>query len=244
MDKVDPKILERIRKMLAMAEGKANINESAVAASMAAKLMAKYNIDHADVLLRTIEDDDIVANSVQTENKEVPAWMGAMVVPVARLNDCEARYWYERCPTTGARLKRVQYLGQRDDAQVAAWIFSYLCDEVLRLSKVYRRQKRKEFGGGGHGTIMSDYRMGLVEEIKQTITRMREEKRVDLAQHSTGTALVVRKQAMILEKFQVKYSQTRGSSVRDGGAYYDGRRDGKNIRINGAVGHDRRGALS
>ena len=41
MSKVDPKILERIRKMLALAADNANVHESATAAAMAEKLQTE-----------------------------------------------------------------------------------------------------------------------------------------------------------------------------------------------------------
>jgi len=58
------KIVERVRKLLAMSEDTSSPHEAAIAAKRAAHLMQQYNIDNAAVLLNTLSDDDIVENTV------------------------------------------------------------------------------------------------------------------------------------------------------------------------------------
>ena len=44
-------VMRRVRKLMALAnDGRGDVNEMAAAAEMAAKIMAKYRLDYADVL--------------------------------------------------------------------------------------------------------------------------------------------------------------------------------------------------
>lgn len=227
---VTPKILERIRKILALSENNPSVHEAASAAAMAAKLMAKYNLDRADVMVREITKDNIIIHFCDfiRRTKDLPRWMHAIIVPIAHLNDCEAQLFQMG---RGEGL-RVAYLGEKDDATVAAWIFEYLTAEVERLSKKFRAQQRKKFGGGGHGTNMEDYRYGLAVSIVGTIYKMQVEKSNELRGHAAGTALVVRKRDLIREKYDIKYRDPEQFELKDPYAFGHGRRDGEKVAIN------------
>lgn len=225
----DEKILKRIERLLAMAKDSSSPNEAAIAARRAATLMAKHNLEEADVILDEMTDDDIVDIMADAGATQITHWMMRFAVPVAKLMDCDARVY-----RSGKR-KIVTYLGQKEDAQVAAWVYVYLVDQVKLLSKKYRAQMRKQFGAG-HGTNMGDYREGITEEILNTLWQMKKEKEAALAEHVTGTALVVRKQDLIEKKFgETEYSKGKSRQLNDANAYYAGKRDGKNVRINPAL---------
>jgi len=236
-EKADRKILLRIKKLLALAENNDNINEAASAAAMASKLMAKFNLERADVLIKEMKPDDLIEQMAERGQRRVPQWMSGLVVPIARAHDCEARYSWK------GSLKHAEFLGQREDATVAAWVFQFLVDEVERLSKVFRRQLRKE-RGAGHGVDMGDYRDGLVHEIQVTLRKMREEKEKDLKKHATGQQLVVMKNAMITQKYDVRYKKLKSRQIQDSSAYSRGRTDGQKISLGKKViGNDKRTSL-
>ena len=60
-DAPSERTLERIRKMLALADGQANPNESATAAAMADKLMSRYGLDRAAVVGEARAASDVAA---------------------------------------------------------------------------------------------------------------------------------------------------------------------------------------
>ena len=218
----DEKITKRIRKLLALAENNTNIHESASAAASAAKLMAKYNIDRAAVLIKTLDEDGIIARGfTDKKRKTVPKWVSRLAVPVARVHDCEVRLGY------GGQL---EFLGETEDTEVASWVMSYLIDQVERFSAKYRRDKRKKLGAR-NGTVMADYRYGLVAEISNTLKEMINAKQ---QQAVTGRELVVCKQQLIQKKFHVTYSKVK-TNFRDINALHDGREHGKTIGINAVV---------
>lgn len=229
----DEKILTRIQRLLAMSKDVSSPNEAAIAARRAASMMQKHNLEEADVLIKDLVNDDIIDHVANVGYKTIPHWMMWLTIPVAHLMDCEARLY-----RVGSS-KAVAFLGQKDDAQVAAWIFGYLVEQVGRLSKKYRAKMRKQYGGAGHGTNMGDYREGVVSEILISIRELMAEREHELKGHTTGTALVVVKKDLIEQKFgKTKYKDGKRRGVADAGAYYDGREDGKSVRINQAIGSD------
>lgn len=230
----DEKILKRIQRLLAMSNDASSPNEAAIAARRAEALMREHNITEADTILKDLSDDDIVAQGAATGYKTLPEWQAILSVQVAKLMDCDCRAYVD-----SRNRRTVTFLGQREDAQVAAWIFEYLVDTIQRLSKKYRARMRREKGGAGHGTNMNLYRHGLMRSICETIDEMMAEKAAELKKSAPGTALVVAKQALIEQKFgQTDYGDSKGQKIDDPDAYLDGRVHGKDVRINPAIGAD------
>lgn len=223
------KVLRRIRKLLAVAEGKANIHESATAAEMAAKLMAKYNVERSDVLLREMGSDDIISHCASDSRKTVPLWMNRLGVSVARAYDCESCL-----DRDGQGRLQIAFLGYRDDTLIADWVFTFLIHQIDYLSKKYRREKRKQLGAR-NGTNMTAYRDGLLREIQVTLKAIADAKKTA----TSGKELMVMKNQMIRQKFQVSYSSGRQRvSGKDAGTYEDGRSDGRKVNIGTPVGRD------
>ena len=236
----DEKILIRISKLLAMAQDTSSPHEAAIAAKRAASLMMKHNLAEADVIIKEIGDDDITKEYSENRSRaKMPRWMESLAVPVGNLMDCAIRKsTYYGGSTNVTRMCVVTYLGQKDDAQVAAWIFDYLIDQIKRLAKKRRVQLRKQYGAG-HGVNMEDYRMGVVHEILRTLAEMKREKEDALKVHSTGTALVVLKGQLIEKKFgETSYGKMDDYGVEDNANYTAGRIDGQKVRINQAIGAD------
>ena len=228
----DEKILERVQRLLAMAGDVSSPHEAAIAARRAESIMREHNLSEADVILKEMTCDDIVELDAETGYTTIPPWMRRLAGPISMLMDCEVRAYVSH------RRKTITYLGQKEDAQAAAWIFSYLVECIQRLSKKYRTKQRKLFGAG-HGTNMDDYRKGIVQEVLFTIGQMIEEKTRQLAEHTSGTALVIRKKDLIENKFgETTYRKPDKWEIQDSGAFLDGINDGKTIRINQAIGAD------
>ena len=236
MNKPSDKVLARIRKMLALAEGQADPNESAVAAGMAQKMMAKYNLEHADVMLNTLTEDDLVEHDVEEHiQRKIPDWMGLLIVPIARLHDCQARYVHVyKTVRSGARKPHmvVQFLGQREDAQVAAWVFSYLVEEIQRLAKTYRKTYQPE------RSQMTDFRNGCSAAIRDTLKRLIDEKDAEFAQSSSGTALVECKSALVAQKYGGDWVNRQRTTQRQNQHAANGYAQGSNVSIRKGVGNN------
>ena len=86
-------ILRRIQKLLAIAsDDRADPNEAAAAAGMAEKVMRKYQIDHAELIMTSLKQghdlgtEDVIASAKTNGTKvlKVPAWAGWIAVAVSR----------------------------------------------------------------------------------------------------------------------------------------------------------------
>ena len=232
---VDQRLIERVRRLLAMAADTSSPHEAAIAASRAAKLMAKYNLDHAAVMLRDGIDDRITEERAPREHHRVPRWYSLLIIPVAHLYDCETRM--QENPVTGRWYS--EFLGLDQDALVAAYVLDYLVNEIERLALRHRQST------GAGRKAMNDFRLGATHEIVSMLKRMEEGKRggesagapPDDAQPSDAQALMVVKRDLIREKYDVKYART-SYSYRRSESYEQGREAGAGVTIRSGVGRE------
>lgn len=223
------KVIERIRKMLAMANDKANIHESAVAASMAEKLMRKYQLDMADI---TPPEQMYGARDVNTEyqwtGSRADAWVEWIAVGAAKLNDCEVKY-------TGSKRNLsmgFQFVGVGPDPTVAAEIFKYLTGEVQRLAKAIKGRKQ-----------INSFRMGAGSELSSRLAELKRQRDQEFRAKATGTALVIHKKALIEQEYgHFGYGSSK-TQASDYDAYHQGRQAAKGINLDDQIGADKRAAL-
>lgn len=236
--KPDEKILERIRRLLAMAKDASSPNEAGIAARRAQKLMEEYNLENIESILSDLEDDDNVEEEVVTKfkvagnskkvAKEIPIWCNRLSVAVARLFDCEVKQAsaYEKTGVPGS--VAIGFYGYKTDLAVCKWTFEYLLDQIRK----FNRDARKRYGQGNR-SLLSDYRLGLITGVLEVLGEAREEKeRTKQAVASTGTALVVMKHDAIVKKFgNFRYHASRGVQDVDARAWGEGVVDGRSIRL-------------
>lgn len=205
------KVLSRIKKMLSLADNNDSPAEAAVAAAMAAKLMDKFNIEHAEVLLADLKDDDIIEHPTDVSwARHVPKWVSRIIVATAQLHDCEAKYNFSYKEGVKQRHMGVTFLGHHADVIVAAWVFDYLIGEIKRLGNAYSKSIGKATGPQRHS-----FRVACAGEIAYTLQRMLRDREAEMATHSTGKELVICKRSLVQQKFNVKY-KTGGRQQRYG----------------------------
>lgn len=229
---VDQRLIERVRRLLSMAADTSSPHEAAIAASRAAKLMAKYNLDHAAVMLRDGIDDRITEERAPREHHRIPRWYSLLVVPVAHLYDCESRL--QENPETGRWYS--EFLGLDNDVLVAAYVLDYLVNEVERLALRHRQAT------GAGRKAMNDFRLGATHEIVAMLKRMTEVKQGEenaSAGSNDTKALVLAKRDLIKQRYNVKY-RTTSYSYRSSESYQRGREAGAGVSIRSGVGTTRR----
>lgn len=213
------RILDRIRKMLAIANGGANVNEAATAAAMAERLMRKYQIDQADVIVEELTADSVEAETVANGTKTMPAWVGWIAFGVAKANECEV---------TRARDDRGRavhrFYGVAGDAEVAGEMMRYLIGEVHRLAKAY----------GGTRAETGSFRRGCGSALQKRLTAMAEDRRQDFTGTAAGTSLVLRKRDLIHRGRSFKYGSAGRRREIDHG-YMAGRRAGEGVSLRGQI---------
>lgn len=224
MSNVDPKIMERIRRLLAMAQDTSSPNEAAIAARRAEKMMREYQLQQVDVLVKNLDGDSVeisTVDHVQTiygknyRSTGQPKWVGLIAVAAALMNECEADRTY---------FGHTRFYGVAGDANVAAEIFQYLIKETNRLATKF----------SGDRADKSSFRMGCAVELQARAREIKKEREAEFQQTSSGTELVILKKQLIEQRSGRKFTYSK-SSVRADDAFDAGREAGRNISLNGQI---------
>lgn len=245
MSKVDQKIIDRIAKLLAMADDASSPNEAAIAARRAESLMRQHQLDAADVLVTSLNGDDV--DTVTSDPKSVlygkktkmksqpPLWVGLTATSMHFLFDCGI---------TRRGSGEFQFHGVAGDAQVAAMTFEYLVKTINRLGKEYQGTRGEK----------SDFRRGCAVEIQRRCKTIKRERDAAAAAElkaakgdatSPGTQLVVLKQQLV-EAAKPGSNKFRSSSVNanhNQGAYHDGRAAGAGVGLNQQISGKKQEAI-
>ena len=226
-------ILRRIQKLLAIAgDDRADPNEAAAAAGMAEKVMRKYQIDHAELIMTSLKQgndlgtEDVIASAKTngTKVKQVPAWAGWIAVAVSKFNECSASI-----VTTASGEKAVRFYGFTEDVKLASWTFSYLVATTNRLVTAYKATE--DYAHGGRA-VLNSYRQGVATGIVKALKELIQKKAQETKASPAGSALVVAKAQAIAEAYG--NHPTRRAKVninRESGAFAAGVQDGRAVDV-------------
>lgn len=229
-DQVDMgKIREKIAKLMALGEdARGNTFESEAAMRQAAKLMAKYAIDAAEIQSRTGGapvynwTEVVVPLSTKRWVKNVVGWFSSLAVCVAKFTDCKAVFVTH--PVYG---RSIVFRGDAVDTLYAEYLLGHLRDTVQRQSAAFagRRANKEAF------------RVGMVGKIGERMRQIKAEA-AEAAQVDSGgfaMAIVNNKLAKRDERFGVaKYSTTKRTISPRGAA--DGSEAGNHVGFGRGVG--------
>lgn len=123
-----PAIMERIRKLLVLAE-RGSEHEATAAAAAAQKLMAAHSLTEALLAVDTDSKDEEIADSVMEGfQKRVVHWKGILANMLSRANGCEA-YWHR-----SARGLELRILGTKSVSDTVCQLYCWLVVEIDRLA--------------------------------------------------------------------------------------------------------------
>ena len=152
-------VIKRIRKLFALAEGKANRNESIAAALKAQELIAEYNVedfeiaDEAEPIIEAVSDIGV--------SKE---WRKRLAKVVAENFRCK-NFFYGKY----ASQKRIVFLGYSMDANAAKITYEHLFKIGDRLARKAARDSFKEYGTsyGVYNTFALGFVGGVASELEK-----------------------------------------------------------------------------
>jgi hypothetical protein len=241
------RILLKIKKLLTFAQdGRGNKEEMDVAMNMALKMMAKHNLEMAEVISADIETNTeaVVADLIDQPNydRKIPNWYNWLGTTVSNTLDCKARIR----PLHKDGITKIVYAiyGYKDDVEVAKWLFGYLLAQIDALTtqawKRYLLDLELDYGytpevnASKRRGWKDNYRRGLVVGISQRIkdTFGKEEKQPII---SHGKSLVVIKEDKIIEKYGKFDNQHKARNTASNDTYYQGIIDSKQINVNRVV---------
>lgn len=240
-------IVERIRKLLALAGNNPNIHEAAMAAAKAAELTLKYNIEQGELAASQQEayisakqtKGEYVANCKMTLDK-------ILMSVVARHAFCRVVF----IPMDNNH-QYADVIGQPQNIEIVRYLYIYLLREIDRLARVEHRKLEQDHlahtvaGDHGHpkplglSAYTRSFRQGAIDEITLRLHDQREaaEKAADTG--ASTMALVVRKDQEAEEALARLYPRLRNvknhAKPLDGAAYHAGAQAGRSIPLNKAI---------
>jgi len=218
------KIMERIRKLLNMAEDASSPNEAAIAAGRARKLMDIHQIALADVedLAETHQFGEVVVQAKR------PHWKQWMAVCVADYNDCIVR---------SAR-GGFTFQGLKDDTVMCQYLMDYLTTNGNFQYSVFQSCQK----GAAKRAYEQVFMEGFSKEVNQKIRELILQRK----QAGDGKQLLVLKKGLVESHFgAAKYSKSKSKDLDPKAvvAHDAGRSAGKSQSIHTAMGRDHTEAL-
>lgn len=175
-------VMRRIQKLLAIAnDTRGSAEEAAAAAGMAQRIMAKYKLDHQDILIAELTRGESFGQSELDVPKcgmrgDEGQWFGQLAVGVARVNDSHVEW-------VG---KQLRFYGIKSDVEVSVYMINYLADQVRVATNsfwVLTRDKQRA----------ANFRHGMVVELGKALKAMLPE--------GGENALVLAKSAAVQDHF-------------------------------------------
>lgn len=203
------KIISRVNRLLALADLEKNPSEQeAIAASMKVQeLLAKYNLDIADVTGEE-KEEEIEHVCADIKGKGTIKWRALLANAVAESY---------RCKSYRFGSNRYIFFGFKSDAVIARRVFIYLINVCDKLGKSYVAEKKKK-GYDTSGSLSSFY-TGFYTGVKSALER-----------NCTALALVVPQKVESDFEDQVLSTATRTTATLksyDSEAYQTGVTEGK-----------------
>lgn len=166
-DEKKAKLIEKIRKMLALSNSDRNPSqeEAMAAALQAQKLMAKYNIHEDEVTLEEIKEGDITSIfTEQKHNSHLMAWRKSLASIVARNFRC-------KCYTSG---QDVVFRGYREDAEIALEVYMnlYTVGDRLAAEAYSTQMKQSGSGKGAYNSFIAGFLTGIQEGFSVQCTAL------------------------------------------------------------------------
>lgn len=204
-------ILKKIEKLLALAGNNPNENEAIAAALKAQELMAKHNIELAEV--QGADSKKEITKEVyelRRSSHNVSKWKYTLSHIIAK-NFC--------CRTYAINRKDIVFYGYEKDAKIALEVFRFLFETGNRLAERHYRKCRKE--GKETKRILNTYLTGFCDGIREVLDRQ-----------CTALMLVIPKEVEEAYKEHSKNFIRISNKLKisgDDSAYKTGRQEGKDI---------------
>lgn len=172
------KILDRVKKLLRLAEGTSNVNEAAAAAAAAQKLITEHNLG-----LVSLEDEN-GAPAEPARSAHEPLEREVIRLPGSRLMQWELQLLQGVCATNRTRCIYVNpnlsgkqhgytILGAAADRATTVYLFHYLrrqVDEIATKALVTRIDD-----GTPGKTWGNNFRTGMVDTLRQRLEAMHQQ---------------------------------------------------------------------
>jgi hypothetical protein len=244
--KPDKEIIEKIKKLLALAQS-SNENEAQLAAQHAQSLMIKYNVDETKLNLGST----ISKLFRSSTEKYLRVWEVSLLTTLARYNFCYAvsgpgdslqRFVTDIDPDTmeneaPENAKCAVVFGREMNIVALGCMFNYLSGACERLSMQAIKDNRVE-GRAEKRRYKNSYIVGFIHSLQTKLKDAATKGQADwLASGSNKNYLTVTDQSNkenkeLANSLGLRSKLTGGPSVTNGSALESGMRDGQAVGLN------------
>lgn len=160
-------ILERVRRLLALAES-SNVHEAAAAAAKAQELMTKHRIEQAELEVGAVAEEPILVEDLAAAGRSRQPWRELVANALAECNGCDV---YARRVRAGRRKwnHSLHIVGSARSSSLVRYMFAYLTREVLRLGEEEARNLRELDGLRTSTPWHNSFRLGAAAALSQRI---------------------------------------------------------------------------
>ena len=162
------KVIERVRKLLALSANNPSENEAAAAAAKAQQILIEHNLSMAEVKdHETADEEDF--EIVPVANTTSKPWRRFLGAAVGELYFC--KYFYTTTNVPGKRAKRDvhTFVGAKHNIAVATMMFTYLYKTVARLAAQNAAANPQINASAYMTTFKSSATTRLCQRIKEKI---------------------------------------------------------------------------
>lgn len=181
-------IIEKVKKILALAANNPNQNEAIAAALKAQELMAKFNIQEVEIGEEVTEDKIDSLQAVVTGKAQ--KWRLSLAIVIAKNFRCKVYLDGQD----------VTFYGYNNDASIAKEVFLTMYAIGVKLSNKEKREARKE-SGTAKG-VRNTFCLGFVNGIKS-----------ELEKQCTALMIVTPKEVEETYKEKFQHGKTRSASL-------------------------------
>jgi hypothetical protein len=177
---VNDRVLDRVRKLLAMAnDARGNENESANAAAMAQAIIAEHGLEMSQLENQSNDPALVTRDKTQHDRAAMYKYQRDLMASVAKCNFCRHFITDVHAVSSGKmrKVKRHVLLGRTINVQASILIYDYLIDAMDRLvpwqgSALRGRDALLWFEGCAErlGERLSDHRRAMEEESENKRT--------------------------------------------------------------------------
>lgn len=220
------RIIEKVQKLLTLAERNTNVNEAAAATAKAQELLFQHKLSMADIELKTGDAEAVCRLDIDEESGRRLKWKESLIAGLAHGCYCKA-ITAMSFNDTGKRTSRMIIIGKPSDTQTVAYLYCYATGEIDRLAAILCR---------GRGLAYANsFRLGAAAAISATMLMKRRQQ----SRTTTEGALVIRRgdeeiDAFVAEAFGKVGNGTRPTLSNPDG-FTSGVEAGRSINLGGGV---------
>lgn len=200
------KVLDRIRKLLKLAQDSgATESEAAAAMGKVQEILAAHNLDMSEVNLDTEEDEQIQGHRGRETGKN-NTWETHIFAGAADLNFCS---YYTSRVFHGNTIKKLVHItvGKSINVTASELLAEYLVSTVNRMAKDFSKTEEAKFAALIADTSVAmaahRYRQGMAIKLRRRMIDLKEQRSKSATTTSTGTRLPALQDAYEASKRQI-----------------------------------------